>query len=263
MWWDIHNHVIPGVDDGADSPEEAVAALERFREAGVGGLVATPHLDGSLTLDPERLARRLDEIDGGWTRLLAAAEGRYGGTLERAVELRLDVPQVDLSDPRLRLAGGRAVLVEFPFMRVPPRSDEALRSIADAGWQPVLAHPERYGGLAQPLRLVGEWLEAGAILQVNAGALLGRYGRRAEATATALLAEGRVHCLASDYHSRGSLPLREVRDAITEWGGEEAATLLFETNPTRLVDGERPLSVPAVRRPRSLLRALKALLGRR
>ena len=62
---DFHNHLIPGVDDGAQTVEESLEALERFQDDGVEAIVATPHVDASLTLEPPRLAERLAEIDAG------------------------------------------------------------------------------------------------------------------------------------------------------------------------------------------------------
>jgi protein-tyrosine phosphatase len=64
--------------------------------------------------------------------------------VHRGAEVALDTPDPDLSDDRVRLAGTRFVLVEFAYMTVPPNAGSVLRRIRDAGWVPVLAHPERY-----------------------------------------------------------------------------------------------------------------------
>src|SRR5690606_33528679 len=136
--------------------------------------------------EPARLARRLDEIDGGRAKLDACA-AETGVAVHGGVELKLDVPEVDLSDPRLRLGGSRAVLVEFPFMSVPPRSAPVLSAIRQGGYVPVLAHPERYVGFDPGLNTARAWLDAGAVLQVNVGSLTGRYGPEARRFAFALL----------------------------------------------------------------------------
>src|SRR5690242_5303918 len=149
---DFHNHVVPGVDDGAADLPQALAALAAFAAQGVDTVVATPHVSGAATLDPAALARTLARLDRGWEALRAAAAADFPALrLERGAEVMLDVPAPDLADPRLRLAGTPFVLVEFPFMAVPPHAGEALARLREAGWRPVLAHPERYQGAAPVL----------------------------------------------------------------------------------------------------------------
>ena len=262
IWVDLHNHMIPGVDDGARDEAEALSAVKALGADGVKKVVATPHVDGSVTLDQAALTRRMDELDGGWERLTRtlAEESGEPPTMGRGVELKLDVPEVDLSDKRLRLDGGRAVLVEFPHMMVPPRSEHALSTIRRGGYIPLLAHPERYQGIGSSVAIMARWLDVGAFLQVNAASLIGRYGDTAAATARELLARGWAHCLASDYHARGEPRLGTVRTLLEEWGGEEQARLLFEVNPSRILEGKSPLPVDPLEAPRSFASMLKGLL---
>lgn len=259
-WTDLHNHVIPGVDDGARDEDGSRSAVQALVAQGVTRIVATPHIDGSLTLDEAGLGVRLAALDRGWDRLRAALPADSQVQLGRGAEVKLDAPDVDLSDPRLRLAGSRTALVEFAHLMVPPRSEEALGRIVSAGYQPLLAHPERYHGVDSELRVVRSWLDAGAYLQVNAGAVLGRYGPRAEALALKLLARGWAHCMASDYHARGEPDSAAARRLLESWDGAEQARILFEENPGRLLDDERCLSAAPLAPPRSLGRRLKRWL---
>jgi protein-tyrosine phosphatase len=251
---DIHTHLIPGVDDGAATLGEAHAALAELARQEVHAAVATPHLDGSLTRQPERLQRRLAELDAGWTRLLRAGERHPRLRLERGVELMLDTPDPDLSDPRLRLGGTSFVLVEFAGMTVPPGETEALRRLAERGWRPVVAHPERYPAVQRDPARVAAWREAGCHLQVNAGSLLGRYGNAARAAAFELLRRGAVSYLASDHHARGTPHLEAARERLRDLGGSEQGALLLAINPERLLNDEPPLEVPAL--PPGLLRRM-------
>ena len=154
---DLHNHLIPGVDDGAADAAEARAGVEAMAAQGVLRLVCTPHVNGSLTRDPAALAARLAELDGGWEALREAVRGGPAVELARGAEVMLDTPEPDLSDPRLRLAGTRYVLVEFPYMNVPPNGQNALFDLAMRGWKPVLAHPERYVNARADLADAAEW----------------------------------------------------------------------------------------------------------
>ena len=258
---DFHNHLIPGVDDGASDADQAREALAAMREQGVDTVIATPHLKGTVTESRDALARRLAELDRGWDELRRVAGAEFPGMkLARGVELMLDSPRPDLSDERVRLAGSSFVLVEFASMTVPNRSTDVLFSLAMDGVRPVVAHPERYSNLAGRVEeLVGEWKRTGAFLQVNSGSLAGRYGEKVERLAWELLEIGCVDYLSSDYHARGRLSVRECRAAFERAGGLAQFELLTEGNPRRLLSDELPEPVPPLSRRKGLLRRL---LGR-
>ncbi|HEX6938344.1 MAG TPA: CpsB/CapC family capsule biosynthesis tyrosine phosphatase [Longimicrobiales bacterium] len=245
---DFHNHLIPGVDDGAQTVDESRAGVQAMFESGVRALVATPHVQGSLTRQPEALERRLAELDAGWARLTAEVAPAFPELrIHRGAEVMLDTPEPDFSDPRIRLDGGPFVLVEFPFMTVPPQAGRAIGAIKLAGWSPIVAHPERYNGLDPEARMAGEWRRLGAHLQVNAGSLLGRYGEQARRVALTLLERGWADYIGSDYHARGRAHLRACRARLEELGGAEQAALLMEVNPARVLEGEAPLPVSPLR----------------
>jgi protein-tyrosine phosphatase len=245
---DFHNHVIPGVDDGAMTDEESADALRAFAAQDVSHVVATPHFNASLTQRADLLAERLRELDEGWERLqrIAALHVPELHVL-RGAEVMLDTPISDISDERLRLAGTRFVLCEYPFMTIPPNSTGALSGMIDAGYIPIVAHPERYVGAEPDCALAGKWRGAGALLQINAGSLTGRYGDRARANVHALLERGAADFMCSDYHSRGRISTGTAKRLLTEMGGEEQFQLLTSTNPRRMLDGEAPLPVPPLR----------------
>ena len=243
---DFHNHLIPGVDDGAQDVAEAEAALTRFKADGVVAVIATPHLDGSITKQPGQLADRLEELDIGFTDLQTVAARVGGVRVERGVELLLDVPEPDISDARLRLAGGNYFLMEFPFMTVPPHSARAVRTLSSGPYRPIIAHPERYHGFLHTIDLAGEWRDAGACLQVNGGSLLGRYGKEARAAAFELLARGWVDYICSDYHTRGA-PLVADYCRLLEEIAPEQAYILTRTNPSRILSGEPPIPAGGIR----------------
>lgn len=249
---DFHNHLMPGVDDGAQEPADSAAALGRFRSEGAAQVITTPHFMGSLTLDPARAEARLAELDAGWEALravVAADAERMGSALrvERGVEVMLDVPDPDLTDARLRLAGGPFVLVEYPMLRLPPVNAEfALAELCARGWIPVVAHPERYRNLDPSLVEVVRFRRAGGHLQMNAGSLFGDYGKTAAGHARRILAAGEADYVGSDYHARGEPGMQRFVRAMGDAGFSEQAELLTMTNPARLLAGEPPLRVPPI-----------------
>lgn len=256
---DFHNHLIPGVDDGAQTLEESVEALECFRRDGVNVVVATPHIDASLTLEPDELRRRLAEIDAGWALLKDAAARDFPDmTLHRGCELALDVPKPDLTDARLRLNGGRYVLIEFPFMTVPPRASHVIGSLRETGYVPIIAHPERYHGVSgvEPAR---KWRESGAFLQVNGGSLLGRYGAEPRRLAFEMLGQSLADYICSDYHARGVPQTSEYEALLIDMGASEQASTLMRTNPARMLEGLEPLPVTPVIEKKSLWRRVSKI----
>ena len=260
---DIHNHLIPGVDDGARRPEEALAALKAMRDQGVHRLIATPHLDAGITVRPEAFADRMAAIDSGWATLQEVAQQVPEVEIARGHEIMLDVPGVTLEDPRVRLAAGTCVLVEFPRLQVPPASAGALYRIRGEGYLPIVAHPERYVNVdVERLDMVDEWRRMGARIIVNAGSLLGGFGAGARATTVAMLQQGWVDMVGSDYHARPGRPLllEKAYEQLAEWGGEEQARLLLSVNPGLVMDGEEPLAVTPLEQPR--WRRLRSLFRR-
>lgn len=245
---DLHSHLLPGVDDGSPSIARSVPVLQRFAGQGVECVVLTPHLTASRAVSAPygRHAVLLDELRA------AAPEGP---DLVLGWEIMLDEPNVDLRARHLSLGGSSAILVEFPRVAVPVRAGEELARLRDAGLMPVLAHPERYWGCTA--QKVAEWRAAGAVIQMDVASLAGR-GTIA-ATARVLLAEGLVDCFSSDNHG-DSRSLASARDWLLEEATPAHAELLTRTNARRVLDGQRPLPVPPVRRAGGMLARLGQLL---
>ena len=237
---------------GRKSPRTAQAALRRFRAEGAAQIITTPHFMGSLTQDAAALELRLAEIDAGWEvlrRVVAKDAEAMGSALrvERGVEVMLDLPDPDLSDPRLRLAGGPFALVEYPMLRLPPVNAEfALEQLRSHGWIPVVAHPERYRNLDPSLVELARFRGAGAFLQMNAGSLFGDYGKTAAGHARHILTAGEADYIGSDYHTRGEPGVQRFVRAMADAGYSEQAELLTSVNPARLLEGEPPLRVPPI-----------------
>lgn len=246
--FDLHSHLVPGVDDGARTLEESLDGVARMVDAGIDRIVTTPHFDASLLRDAHRREARLEQMDDAFATLEAAVAGVHPElVLERGHEVMLDDPFPDLSDDRLRLAGTRCVLVEWPRLSIPPGTPEVIARIRAQGWTPLIAHPERYHGVLKDFPLISAWRRAGAYLQMNHGSLLGRYGPAVQAAAFRLLEGGWVDVLSSDFHSRSHIPVfvAEARSWFEDHGQEEVFDLLVRVNPGLLMSDEPPDAVPS------------------
>jgi protein-tyrosine phosphatase len=260
---DLHSHLIPGVDDGARTLEDAREGIERMLRAGIRKIVTTPHVDASLARDPPAYAEHMEWVDRSWEDVRQDVAERFPEIdFRRGHEVMLDIPDPDLSDARLRLGGTSFVLLEWPRLQLPPGTPAVLSRLRMARVRPIIAHPERYIGFDRELELAGEWKRVGAYLQVNYGSLVGRYGPGARSLAFRLLRQGWADYLSTDFHGRPHLKLyrREAVELLTEMRGDEQITLLSMTNPQRLFRDEEPLPVPRLLGDRTVWAKLRGLL---
>lgn len=262
---DIHSHLVPGVDDGAKTVQAVLNAVERFTRLGVRRIVTTPHIQGSTTLQAHRLEERLEAVTVAFDRAAVAIRAEFPEVdFRRGHEVLIDVPEADLSDRRLRLDGTSFVLIEWPRLQVPPGTPRVVRWIRDQGYRPIIAHPERYGGMVNPVDVASRWRAAGAYLQVNFGSLVGRYGSEAESIAFRLLEAGLVDYLASDFHGHATLKIyqSEACSALEAREASEALDVLCRINPARVLDDQEPIPVPALSPERNLTTRIRGMIKR-
>ncbi len=237
---DLHCHILPGIDDGPQSFEQAVEMCRMAAAAGCEAMVATPHQRKSDWWNCDRAAlaalrRRLQEAVGPAPRILGGGEIRVD--LRLLAEI-LAMREDDAHGP-LPLAGSRYLLLEFGSEAGLPEAADLVHELSVAGWRPVLAHPEFIHWMAADPPVVAHLVSLGALAQVTAMSLTGDFGRRAQADASRLVEMGLVHFVASDAHDLKRRPpgLMRAWDAIAGRWGEVAARELLADNPRAVVAG--------------------------
>ncbi len=248
---DIHSHLLPGIDDGPDRLEGALEMARTAVAAGVATMAATPHLRSDF---PDV---RADEIDPRCEQLRSAL-AREGIPLRvvSGAEVSL-VWALDATDEELKLASygqrGHDLLIETP--RDISMVENLLSAVRSRGYRITLAHPERSPEFyRQPERLERLCAE-GVLLQINAGALLGRRGRVGR-LAGRLVREGLAHVLASDGHRatrwRPLTDLPAAAGPLARLVGPERARWMSELAPAAILEGrELPVAPDADTSPRS------------
>lgn len=262
---DFHSHLVPGVDDGSETVEQSLDALGKMSEQGIKCVITTPHFQASTLNNTAYFRSRIAEVDHAWEIVKAAAREAYPHLrLERGTEMALDEPISGAPDARVRLAGTQFMLVEFPFFAIPPNSGLALARLHRLGVTPIVAHPERYDNVDDDWGVLGEWKRSGAFLQLNAGSLVGMYGKRIEAKGWRVLEGGLADYVSSDYHARGEPHTAEARDRIAARGGDSQFRMLSQLNGERLLGGVPPIPIerlereePKWRRFRKVLKGIK------
>ncbi len=241
---DFHSHLMPGVDDGAADLDESRSGLQVMREQGSTTIITTPHIRASMTDRPRELEKYMAELDTAFDALATLAAAEFPDLrIERGVEMMLDTPQPAMGDLRLHLAETSFVLMEFPYMTIPPNSAMAVRQLRGREVIPIVAHPERYSNMSTNLELIESWRDAGAYIQVNAGSFVGQYGSTAKRLAWMILEQGLADYMCSDYHSRGRCAVRACATALLERGGGAQLRSMTLTNPQRMLRSEVPLPV--------------------
>lgn len=255
---DIHSHIVPGVDDGAQSFEQSVEMLEMAIAAGTKEIVATPHASPEFTFQPATVATeiaRLREHFGERIRIHTGCD----------MHLSFDNVQDALANPAKYSINGRGyLLVEFSDLVIFKNSTEVLRSLVERGMTPVVTHPERNPLLRQRLELLREWIGLGCLMQVTADSLDGKWGQSAKKFAGTMLEADLVHFLASDAHDavKRTPRLEEAFAAIADQYGEGRARRLLIENPGAAVAGD-PLPEASAEEPRAASRPWYAFWRRR
>ena len=225
--YDIHHHLLYGLDDGPRDIEASVAQARMAAEDGITHIVCTPHASSSFPFRPEENARRVAEISE-----------RMGGavTLGLGCDFHLSYDNIEdaLANPsKYTVNGGQYLLIEFPDFGIPPQITEAMYELRVHGLTLVITHPERNPTLQTRPAMLADWLRAGHLIQVTAGALDGKFGRTAQRTANELLAKHWVHFLATDAHDTERRPpkLRAAHELVARSYGRDYADLLCIANP--------------------------------
>lgn len=238
---DLHCHVVPAVDDGVKTLDEAVAALGVLHRAGFGRVAVTPHIrPGVFPNEPEHLVRELQKLvehlraaGAPHPQLRAGAEHWLGPELEALVEQRRALTWADDT-----AAGHRRhyLLVEVahhqPF---PLNIDHVLFRWRVSGFFAILAHPERYSEVMADPDRARRMAEAGVVLQVDLTSLGGKFGRKTQKLGRTLVEEGIVAIAASDLHApRDEKAVSDGIDWLVRIGASER---LLVTNPDRIWKG--------------------------
>ena len=199
---DLHSHVLPGIDDGPDTDEQALALARAAVRLGTRVLVATPHRSRRWPTEAEAVQAGAERLAG----LLEAA----GIELELETGAEIEIDEAGRLDDRtlsmLALGDGDHLLLESPHEPAGDRLERTVSELLARGHGIVLAHPERSPVFQDRPGRLRELVAAGALCSITAGALEGHFGPASQWFALELLRDGLVHSLASDAHAAVGRP---------------------------------------------------------
>lgn len=193
---DMHSHFIPGIDDGSQNMEESLSLLRGMEALGYEKVITTPH----IMVDVYRNTPTI--IKEGLLSLREAAKSEgINIEIEAAAEYYLDEGFYDhLHSGEVMSIKNKYLLFETSYVSKPLQLEEMIFEISAAGYIPIMAHPERYRYVRDPLKEYSRFKELGVLLQLDLNSLGGHYGKDAKKKAEILSEKGMIDFLGSDIH---------------------------------------------------------------
>ncbi len=194
---DMHSHLIPGIDDGAQDLEQSVELVLALRELGFSKLITTPHImSDHYKNTPEIILLGLEELRA------ELVQRNIDIPIEAAAEYYFDeefLPKLEKEE--LLNFGSKYLLFELSYINYPENFPEAVFKLMVKGYKPVLAHPERYPFWFKDLEGLKKLRMSGLLLQINLNSLAGYYGPEPKIMAEKLIAERMVDFIGTDCHN--------------------------------------------------------------
>ena len=236
---DLHTHILPSVDDGAQSLEDAKIMLQEARQAGFTKIVLTSHyMMPSYTVNENERELRKEKLQKETNLLLYLASEIY---------LSEDIVTKIREKEASTIANTNYLLLELPFHTKPLYLESAIYEIQEKGYRPILAHPERYEFIQKKPTLVEEFLQKGVLMQGNFGSYIGQYGKKAQILIQKLLQAKQIQFLGTDSHRPRGIyhQIPQIIRKLEKTFGKETVEELTQTNPQKILEN-RMVSVEKI-----------------
>lgn len=194
---DIHSHILPGIDDGAPDIDTSLQLIQGLYDLGIRKSIATPHIIGDMFRNtPETINDALKKVQD------ACRKSNITMEISAAAEYMLDDHFMELLQNKAPLLTlhKNILLTEISYSTTPDNLEEITAAIIEQGYQPVLAHPERYHYYQQHLDKYQQLIEMGFVLQINLLSLTGYYGKKAEKAVKFILDNDLAKLAGTDLH---------------------------------------------------------------
>lgn len=231
---DIHSHLLP-IQDGPKDALNAIRAIRVAEENNITDMIFTPHYySGDITYNQKQVMQAFQIIKEEITSNGIKTKVYLGNECvvdEKIIE--------DLKNGRaLTLNNTRYVLCEYPFFQVPCNFSNILYELLDNGYKPIIAHPERNTYIKNNYNVIKELKENGCLIQINAGSILGKYGRLPKKYSIKMMKDEIADYIASDTHSEISRSPDAMKKAFKQagkWVNNEYLLNLFINNPGNMI----------------------------
>lgn len=236
---DIHCHILPGLDDGAHSLQQAVEMAKIAAEDGIDKIIATPHLyRGSFPpFDLPLIEKRCRELEISLHSVGIALKIYPGAEVHISHQI---LDEIKKHEKYLVLNQSSYMLLEFPSGHVFSGAKNLFFELMGMGINPIIAHPERNHSFIENPELLFDLISMGTLAQANTGSFTGVYGRKVQMTAERFLNCGLFQFISSDGHNCTRLAprLSDMQKLVVERLGEVEADALFKLNQQSILDNK-------------------------
>ncbi|MDO6712192.1 histidinol-phosphatase [Aliiglaciecola sp. 2_MG-2023] len=235
---DLHSHILPGIDDGAKDLQSALDMAQQALGVGVDKMVCTPHIHMGYFDNNIQIIKTVYQ-----TLLMALKKTECELKIAFAAEVRIcpeiiqwvktnDIPYIG------QWQGRKAMLLELPHSHIPPGSDKLIRWLMSNHIQPIIVHPERNRDIIANFKRIYPLKRAGAIFQVTAGSITGRFSPSIRDIAFKMLDEELISFVASDTHNTDRRPndMGLCRDVLLDRVGEPLSSQLLFDTPKKITE---------------------------
>ena len=234
-YFDIHCHLLHGVDDGPRRIEQSLELLRMEYDDGVRTIFLTPHYRRDLFECPTHiLLEHFEALRHRATQQFPDLQLILG----REVHVHSDITQALRTGQCMTLGDSDHVLLEFPENADKRYLIDSCHAVIQGGYRPIIAHAERYTDFREHASLADEVQEMGALIQLNADSILGQHGISVRRCCHRLLKQGKAHFIASDAHdiTHRKPILRDCFLEVHKKYGQAYAAKLFEENPLAVIN---------------------------
>ena len=232
---DMHCHLVPGVDDGAQTKDEVKELLQMQYDGGVRTIILTPHYRKDMfEADSETVIKRATFVKQMTIDMGLDMEVYLGCEYHANNDMIEELQQNEC----YRLNGGRYVLVEFSSAHSYAKVRNWIYQLITSGYKPIIAHIERYPMVVDKTENLEELIRLGAMLQVSSGAVLGEHGFSTKMLTRKLLKKQMVHFIGSDAHDTTERypNLDACATYVEKKYGTAYAKKIFITNPRCILE---------------------------
>ena len=240
---DLHSHFLFGIDDGSKDLATSMEMLRQAKELGITHLLATPHVDEQTSDETiGTIKKNFSEISDRIKKEKISLNIRLGA------ELAYDAGLLNLSEQTWIYIDSdhKYLLLEMPLFNLPLNVADLLFQLRLKNIIPIIAHPERNVNIQKNISILQDWIRQDCIIQLNAGSIVGKFGKICQSVAEELLVEKIVHFVGSDAHDprhRNYFVLKDAYQRISEKYGDEFASILFNQNPERIWKGDQVIKM--------------------
>lgn len=240
--YDLHAHILPGVDDGAVTPQDTLAMSRIAAETGTKVVLATPHRkDITENWSVAYLRKLIEEMN---------AQNRFHGVdlslvLGMENHLDTDLPAEITAGRALTMNDTRYILIEMPFFGRADFLEDTLSEVQSMGLIPVLAHPERIEAFQEDPEMLRRFLKNGMLSQITSGSVIGFWGEEVKRFTHSLLEQRMAHLMSSDTHHPhgGRSPRMDVGlERAAEIVGYDAALAMLVDTPRAILE-DKPIEI--------------------